>query len=161
MSRRISKTIEAELFDYAELSEEEKNLIDLTKEAVEDAYAPYSGFCVGSAVLLEGGTIVKGNNQENAAYPSGLCAERVAVFSAGANYPNQEILKIGVAAKPKGADDYVQASSCGNCRQVMFEYQSKQDTTIQLLFLRPNNEILKVTVADLLPFGFDSEALNR
>jgi len=161
MSRNISKTIQAQLFDYAELSEQERKLIDLTKEALEDAYAPYSGFCVGSAVLLEGGTVVKGNNQENAAYPSGLCAERVAVFSAAANYPNQEILKVGIAAKPKGASDYVTASSCGNCRQALLEYQRKQQSKIELLFLRPNDEILKVGVEDLLPFGFGSDALGN
>lgn len=160
MSKIISNTIEAEILAYAELSKEDQHLIDLTKEAVDSAYAPYSNFCVGSVVLLADGTLVKGSNQENAAYPSGLCAERVAVFSAGANHPNTEITKIGIAAKPKGAADFVIASSCGNCRQAMYEYQTKQKTKIDIYFVRPNNEIFKIAVADLLPFGFDSEALG-
>lgn len=160
MAKKITNTISAEIMDYAELTEEEKQLIDQTKAAVNNAYAPYSEFCVGSVVLLADGTRVQGSNQENAAYPSGLCAERVAIFAAGANHPNTEIKQIGIAAKPKDGDDFVNASSCGNCRQAMLEYQHKQKTPIELLFVQPNNQVMKVLLADLLPFGFGADDLN-
>lgn len=159
MAKKVTKQIEAEILDYSELSEVERSLVTEAKRAAGQAYAPYSKFHVGSAVLLANDHVVVGNNQENAAYPSGLCAERVAVFSAGANHPNVEIKMLAVAAKPKDAKDFVAASSCGNCRQAMMEYQSRQRRPIELLFVRPDNQILKTTVVDLLPFGFNSESL--
>lgn len=159
MAKKVNQLVEAELFEYSELSTIEKSLVDDAIVAVDNAYAPYSNFHVGAAVLLANGEIIKGSNQENAAYPSGLCAERVAIFSAGANYPREQVEMIAIAAKPKDAADFVMASSCGNCRQAMMEYESKQDKSIQLLFIRPNNEIMKTTVGDLLPFGFDSKSL--
>lgn len=160
MAKKITHQIEAELLDYPELDVEQKALVDEAKGMLDQAYAPYSKFHVGAAVLLEGGAVIKGSNQENAAYPSGLCAERVAIFSAGANYPKQKIKMIAIVAKPQGGNDFVMASSCGNCRQAMMEYESNQSDPIQLLFVRPNNEIMKTTVGDLLPFGFDSKSLN-
>lgn len=159
MARKVSQLVEAEIFEYSELSAIEQTLVDDAKSMVKNAYAPYSNFHVGAAVLLVNDIIVKGSNQENAAYPSGLCAERVAIFNAGANYPDEKIQGIAIAAKPKDASDFVRASSCGNCRQAMMEYESKQKEPIQLLFVCPNNEILKTTVGDILPFGFDSESL--
>ncbi|WP_420582830.1 cytidine deaminase [Reichenbachiella sp.] len=160
MAKKIIQQIQAEVFDYSELNSNEKALVDEAKGMLDQAYAPYSKFHVGAAVLLESGVIVKGSNQENAAYPSGLCAERVAIFSAGSNYPKADIKKIAIVAKPLGANDFVMASSCGNCRQAMMEYESKQKKPIQLLFVQPNDKILKTTVGDLLPFGFDSKSLN-
>ncbi|WP_422360280.1 cytidine deaminase [Reichenbachiella sp.] len=160
MAKKITHEVEAEIFDYSELSADEKALVEEAKGMLDHAYAPYSNFHVGAAVLLESGAMVKGSNQENAAYPSGLCAERVAIFSAGANYPKEKVKMIAIVAKPREGKDYVMASSCGNCRQAMMEYESKQGEPIDLLFVRPNNEILKTTVGDLLPFGFDSKSLN-
>ena len=160
MAKKIIHQIEAEIFDYSELDADEKVLVDEAKKMIDQAYAPYSKFHVGAAVLLESGAMVKGSNQENAAYPSGLCAERVAIFSAGANYPGEKVKTMAIVAKPREGKDYVMASSCGNCRQAMMEYESKQGEPIDLLFVRPNNEILKTTVGDLLPFGFDSKSLN-
>lgn len=160
MAKKITHQVEAEIFDFSELDAGEKALVNDAKAMIDQAYAPYSKFHVGAAVLLESGAVIKGSNQENAAYPSGLCAERVAIFSAGANYPKDYIRMIAIVAKPQGANDFVMASSCGNCRQAMMEYESKQTKSIQLLFVRPNNEILKTTVRDLLPFGFDSKSLN-
>lgn len=159
MARKVTQQVEAELFDYSELNAQEIALVDEAIAAVENAYAPYSNFHVGAAVLLANGEVIKGSNQENAAYPSGLCAERVAIFSAGANFPKEQVKMIAIAAKPKDAADFVMASSCGNCRQAMMEYESKQNKPIQLLFVRPNNEIMKTTVGDLLPFGFHSKSL--
>jgi len=160
MAKKLNQLAEAELFDYSELSAGEKALVDVAIATVDNAYAPYSNFHVGAAVLLANGEVVKGSNQENAAYPSGLCAERVAIFSAGANFPKEAVEMIAIAARPKGATDFVKASSCGNCRQAMMEYESKQEQPIQLLFVRPNNEVMKTTVGDLLPFGFDSNSLR-
>ena len=145
-----------------ELSQNEQDLIANTQHAFSNAYAPYSGFLVGASVLLENGEIINGSNQENAAYPSGLCAERVALFYAGAKYPEVAIKTIAISAKSKTfeIDDVV--SPCGACRQVMAEYQQKQGQDIRLLLHSPNDEVLIAnSVDDLLPFMFNSEQLRK
>ena len=145
-----------------ELSQSEQDLIANTQHAFSNAYAPYSGFLVGASVLLENGEIINGSNQENAAYPSGLCAERVALFYAGAKYPEVAIKTIAISAKSKTfeIDDVV--SPCGACRQVMAEYQQKQGQDIRLLLHSPNDEVLIAnSVTDLLPFMFNSEKLRK
>jgi len=145
-----------------ELSQNEQDLIANTQHAFSNAYAPYSGFLVGASVLLENGEIINGSNQENAAYPSGLCAERVALFYAGAKYPEVAIKTIAISAKSKTfeIDDVV--SPCGACRQVMAEYQQKQGQDIRLLLHSPNDEVLIAnSVTDLLPFMFNSEKLRK
>ena len=145
-----------------ELSQSEQDLIANTQHAFSNAYAPYSGFLVGASILLENGKIINGSNQENAAYPSGLCAERVALFYAGAKYPEVAIKTIAISAKSKTfeIDDVV--SPCGACRQVMAEYQQKQGQDIRLLLHSPNDEVLIAnSVTDLLPFMFNSEKLRK
>ena len=145
-----------------ELSQSEQDLIANTQHAFSNAYAPYSGFLVGASILLENGKIINGSNQENAAYPSGLCAERVALFYAGAKYPEVPIKTIAISAKSKTfeIDDVV--SPCGACRQVMAEYQQKQGQDIRLLLHSPNDEVLIAnSVTDLLPFMFNSEKLRK
>jgi len=145
-----------------ELSQSEQDLIANTQHAFSNAYAPYSGFLVGASVLLENGEIINGSNQENVAYPSGLCAERVALFYAGAKYPEVAIKTIAISAKSKTfeIDDVV--SPCGACRQVMAEYQQKQGQDIRLLLHSPNDEVLIAnSVTDLLPFMFNSEKLRK
>ena len=129
--------------------------------AVADlAYAPYSSFRVGAAVLLEDGNIVTGSNQENAAYSSGLCAERVAMFAAASQNPEKKILKIAVAAKNKNGRT-TQVTPCGSCRQVLLEYQYKQNHPIQILLLGPNKSMLLFYNADaLLPLGFNKFQLS-
>lgn len=136
---------------------------DLMKIAVENrknAYAPYSRFRVGAALLLENGIIVNGNNQENAAYPSGLCAERVAIFHAGAMYPNVKILKIAISAT---SDDKVVAAPippCGGCRQSIAEYEIKQEAPIEILFMGEEGEIFHSdSLKSLLPLIFDKNFL--
>ena len=117
---------------------------------------------VGASVLLENGEIINGSNQENVAYPSGLCAERVALFYAGAKYPEVAIKTIAISAKSKTfeIDDVV--SPCGACRQVMAEYQQKQGQNIRLLLHPTNDEVLIAnSVTDLLPFMFNSEKLRK
>ena len=138
---------------YEELSAEEKNLIDLAKESTRNAYAPYSEFKVGAAVLLENGEIIAGNNQENIAYPSGLCAERVAVFYANATYPNVRIKTIAIAAYFNG--DYAeQLSPCGSCRQVLQEVEARYQFPIRVLLYRKNEIYIIESIKDLMPLSF-------
>lgn len=135
---------------YSELIDQFQDLLVKSKEMAEDAYAPYSNFKVGSSVLLKNGKVVGGSNQENRAFPSGLCAERVALFSASAQNPNEEILAIAVYV-----DIQDQISPCGSCRQVMLEYEEKQGKPIVLLLMNGKGEVRRFNAAsDLLPFGF-------
>lgn len=159
MAKQIKTEIIIEEYNIEELDTQLQQLIESAKESLEKAYAPYSGFKVGAAVLLDNNHIVIGNNQENAAYPSGLCAERVAVFHAGSNYPDQEIKAVAIAAKPTDSTDYVQAGPCGNCRQALIEYQNKQEADFHLLLVQPDNKVLKVKMNDLLPLRFDMDSL--
>ena len=112
--------------DYKSLDDQLLNLVRLAYESCDTAYAPYSKFQVGAVALLENGEIVKGSNQENLAYPSGLCAERVALFYAGANFPNQEIKHLVIVAKGELIDADQWLSPCGGCRQVIAETQMRQ-----------------------------------
>lgn len=148
---------------YANLSEMILNDQELMKKAIENrknAYAPYSKFRVGAALLLENGVIVNGNNQENAAYPSGLCAERVAIFQAGAIYPDVKILKIAISAT---SDDKVVSAPippCGGCRQSIAEYEIKQESPIEILFMGEEGEIFHSdSLKSLLPLIFDKNFL--
>ena len=148
------------IYGWDELSDHVKHLMEAAEKALTTAYAPYSKFKVGSAVRLEDGTIVVGNNQENAAYPSGLCAERVALFAAKSAHPNVTIDALAIAAKPEGGKDYVSAGSCGNCRQVMIEYEHKQQRAYDIYLRLPDDQVLKINSAsDYLPFSFNSNTL--
>ena len=147
---------------FNEITKEEQNLIDKAKSSIKNAYAPYSGFLVGASLLLNNGEIVTGSNQENVAYPSGLCAERVALFYAGSRYPNINIKMIAITAKSKTFEITDIISPCGSCRQVMAEYQEKQGTDIKILLHTQDNEILILKrVEDLLPFMFKNPFLKK
>lgn len=140
---------------FQDLPEQEQALVSAANDALTRAYAPYSQFQVGASVLLKSGLIIEGNNQENIAYPSGLCAERVALFYAGANHPNDPILKICIVAKGDltSSDSYI--SPCGPCRQVMLESESRQAEPIEVLLVQKSGRVLCLdTVQNLLPFGF-------
>lgn len=138
-----------------------QSLLDQAIKTRENAYAPYSNFQVGAAVLMDNGVVVLGNNQENAAYPSGLCAERVAIFHAAANYPNVPIKAIAISASDKNTPTTTPASSCGNCRQAMAEYEQKQQQPISLLCMGASGEVIQIdSVLSLLPFAFSSEFLK-
>ena len=146
----------------SELSENEQQLVENAKSALKTAYAPYSGFFVGSSVLLENGEIINGSNQENVAYPSGLCAERVALFYAGARYPNIKVKTIAVSVLSKNFEVNDVISPCGACRQVMAEYEDKQEQSIKVILHSPTDEVLIAnTVEDLLPFMFKSPLLKK
>jgi cytidine deaminase len=145
----------------AEMPEIELNLWNQAKKACDKSYSPYSNFGVGAAILLRNGEVVLGANQENAAYPSGLCAERVAFFTCGVQFPMEEIQMIAVIARKANTTFFVPAAPCGACRQVMSEYEDKQQKPIALLFQTGANGVFKINaVADLLPFKFGSEHLK-
>ena len=147
---------------FNDLTAIEKELIQRSKDALKDAYAPYSGFLVGSSVLLSDGEIISANNQENVAFPSGLCAERVVLFNAGANYPNLEIDIIAVSAKSNLYEITDIISPCGACRQVMAEYQEKQNKKIKILLHLNNDDVLIFSsVDDLLPLQFTNPNLKK
>jgi cytidine deaminase len=136
---------------------------NLMKEAIvvrKNAYAPYSKFKVGAALLLDNGIIVLGSNQENAAYPSGLCAERVAIFHAGAIYPDAKILKMAITAASESNKTSTPIPPCGSCRQSIAEYEIKQNTPIEIYFMGEIGVIYKSdSLKNLLPFMFDKKFL--
>jgi len=137
-----------------ELQEESRKLVEQAREASRRAYAPYSQFRVGAAVLLENGEIITGNNQENSAYPSGLCAERIALFYAGSRFPDVPIVKIAIAAFHKEKYLTHPVYPCGDCRQVMLEYELRGRTPIQIILY--GSEKIKVlkSAKDMLPLPF-------
>lgn len=153
-------TINISFTDYSsisELSEEFQSILVKAKEMSVNAYAPYSKFKVGAAVLLENGTTVGGNNQENGAYPAGLCAERVAIFAASAQNEDAKFKAIAVYAEMDG-----QISPCGSCRQVVMEYEQKQGFPIIWLLMNKAGEVRKMdTTSSLLPFAFKFDHFNK
>ncbi|MCB0480417.1 MAG: cytidine deaminase [Flavobacteriales bacterium] len=155
MSQKQIISIELEtVADISDLSSEEKNLVLAAKDVATRAYAPYSHFNVGAALLLSDGTIVTGSNQENAAYPSGLCAERVAMFSAGAAFPGKSFTKIAVYAHSAKLDLSTPVTPCGACRQVMAEYEDIHQNAIRVL-MASDEKIMAVNgINALLPFRF-------
>lgn len=144
-----------------ELSKEEVLLFQHAVAVRKNAYAPYSNFKVGAAVLLENGEVVTGSNQENASYPSGLCAERVAVFQAGARFPNITIVAIAITASSKNYIVDTPVAPCGNCRQAIVEYEQKQKTPIAILMKGEKGEIYKSnSIGELLPLAFNNSFLR-
>ncbi len=143
-----------------ELSQQEVDLMMKAIEARSKAYAPYSKFTVGAAILLDNGIVVQGSNQENAAYPSGLCAERVAIFYAGATYPNAKIVKMFITASPQDRDLEEPIPPCGSCRQAIAEYEFKQDIPIEILFMGAKGLVYKSdSLKNILPLIFDKNHL--
>ncbi|WP_439132953.1 cytidine deaminase [Polaribacter sp.] len=146
--------------DISALSTEDKILMNKAIEARNNAYAPYSKFSVGAALLLENNKIVLGNNQENAAYPSGMCAERVAIWKASSEYPNFKILKLAISASSSVTKVNKPVGPCGACRQSLYEYEFKQNQPFKILFMGEVGEIVKTeSLKALLPFSFDSSYL--
>lgn len=152
---------EFEIFDaLIELPTSQQKLMLEAEEAVKSAYAPYSRFQVGAAVLLENGTVIKGNNQENAAYPSGLCAERVALFSASAQHPKLKIVAVAVAGAAHADAEHV-LSPCGACRQALAEYETKFNSPITLLMHGEKGKMYRSqSVNNLLPLMFNNKNLK-
>ncbi|MBR4197278.1 MAG: cytidine deaminase [Bacteroidales bacterium] len=152
-----NRTIEIKYKQYPSpdaLPAEERQLLGKAIQATSTAYSPYSHFCVGAAVLLANGEIVTGSNQENVAYPSGLCAERTAMFSASAQYPKVPMRKIAIVGK--NADgELCAATPCGACRQVMSEYQDVAGENIEIILYSEGGTVLLFDGIDsLLPLRF-------
>lgn len=163
-SKATTLTITTNLIVYKsmeDLPKEDFELLKLAKKAVKSAYAPYSQFFVGAAILLENGKISIGNNQENAAYPSGLCAERVAIFHASAKYPNIPIKKIAVSVASKTQIINEPVSPCGGCRQVISEYEMKYDSPISIIMSGESGQIyVSDSIENLLPIMFNKKHLK-
>lgn len=159
--REINHTTSFTAFESIdELRSDEKLLMQQAVEIRKKAYAPYSKFRVGVALLLNNGEIVLGSNQENAAYPSGLCAERTAVFYSGANYPEAKILKMAISAASDTNPTTAPIPPCGACRQSIAEYEFKQDHPIEIFFMGESGEVFKSdSLKNLLPFTFDKNFL--
>lgn len=159
--KEITITTQFKVFDS--IQDLPTDIQDLMKQAVEvrkNAYAPYSKFRVGVAIVLDNGKIVLGSNQENAAYPSGLCAERVAIFYAGAVYPEAKILKMAITAASDTNQTTAPIPPCGSCRQSIAEYEIRQETPIEIYFMGEIGAIYKSeSLKNLLPFMFDKKFL--
>ena len=141
--------------NWESLQTVDKSVVNKAFEAMEKAYAPYSKFKVGAALLLEDGQIIQGNNQENIAYPSGLCAERVALFHAGAQFPGIAVDLICIVAKGDLMPISQLLSPCGACRQVMLESENRQNKPIRIILVNQDNRTMCIdSVQNLLPFGF-------
>lgn len=138
------------------MSQEDQELVAAAIDAQTGSYSPYSHFQVGAALKLDNGLTIKGANQENAAYPSGLCAERTAMFWAGANYPEVPFKSLAIAGADHGVLCESPASPCGACRQVMAEYQKKYGKPFSIILVGSKRIRKFHCVDDVLPFIFDS-----
>lgn len=146
--------------EMAELSEEDRELVEAAKQATDGSYAPYSKFLVGAAVRLQNGTIVTGANQENAAYPSGLCAERTALFAAGAQHPTQPVVALAIAAR-KGKRFLAQPiPPCGACRQVISGMEERYAVPIRILLYGTEGVLVSDGISPLLPLRFADEDMR-
>jgi cytidine deaminase len=144
-----------------DLDEESKLLMEKANDTLQYAYAPYSNFQVATAVLLTDGTVVTGTNQENAAYPSGMCAERVALFTVASQHPGKKIKKLLVLARLASESRLAPATSCGPCRQVMLEFEQRQHQPFEVIMQSQQHEWIKAPSAEsLLPFCFSNESLQ-
>jgi len=155
--------IESTLYVFEGLNELPEDAIKLMQNAIEareKAYAPYSKFNVGAALLLDNNEIITGSNQENASYPSGLCAERTAIYYAGAKYPKAKILRMAITAGSKKNKTTSPIPPCGACRQAIAEYEVKQDTPVEIYFMGETGKVAKSnSLANLLPLVFDKSVL--
>ncbi len=143
-----------------ELPETISSLMDEAFAARERAYAPYSNFLVGAAILLDNGEVVTGNNQENACYPAGLCAERTAIFYASSQYPDAKMLTMAITARARDKETIDPIPPCGVCRQAIAEYEIKQEAPIELYFMGEKGKVVKsASLENILPLLFTSKYL--
>ncbi|WP_223033006.1 cytidine deaminase [Hanstruepera marina] len=155
--------IESVLQVYDNLDELPNDIAELMKKAFDarqKSYSPYSNFSVGAALLLNNGKIITGSNQENASYPSGLCAERTAIYYAGSQYPDAKVLKMAITAGSKLKTTVTPIPPCGACRQAIAEYEVKQNAPIEIYFMGETGRVVKSdSLANLLPLVFDKSVL--
>jgi len=155
--------IEATLYVFDNVNELPNEALSLMQKAIEargKAYAPYSKFNVGAALLLDNGEVITGNNQENASYPSGLCAERTAIYYAGSQFPDSKIIRMAISAGSKRNQTTKPIPPCGACRQAIAEYEIKQESPIEIYFMGETGAVAKSnSLANLLPLVFDKSVL--
>lgn len=159
------KEIRTTIYEYDSISElppEDKDLAMKAKEACKNSYSPYSNFKVGAAVMLDDNSVVTGTNQENSAYPSGLCAERVALFYSHAQHPGKAVKTIAISAFSGSQNRYVDnpVPPCGACRQVMIESEERAKSPVKVILVGEKKVIVVNSVSELLPLFFDKEFLN-
>lgn len=156
----LTITTVIKVYQYQELSEADQQLIDAAKAATNRSYAPYSNFSVGAAAILANGVVITGTNQENAAYPSGLCAERTTLFYANSQYPDQAVCTLAIAARTK--EDFVNdpIPPCGACRQVILETEKRYNQPIRILLFGKEHIYEIKSIRDLLPLSFDASNLS-
>jgi cytidine deaminase len=153
---KVNLSSEIEILNWEELSEIEHLLIVRAQEISKTAYAPYSNFHVGSAILLQSGEILQSSNQENASFPVGICAERLVLGYAGANFPDSAPVMLAVVAQRAGELAWAGVSPCGVCRQTINEAEVRFGLEIVMLFLRPDGRVYRAKgISSLLPLKFD------
>jgi cytidine deaminase len=146
--------------NFDELPQDVQQLMERAFEVRDAAYAPYSSFKVGAALLLENDEVVIGSNQENASYPSGLCAERTAIFYAGARYPDVRIKRMALSARSLNHRTVTPIPPCGACRQSIAEYEVKQENPIEIFFMGESGKVVRSgSLKELLPLIFDNSYL--
>jgi cytidine deaminase len=163
MEKWILPPIEVDVFEHTfELPEDEQRLLESATEVMHRAYAPYSQFKVGAALYLQNGVVIQGSNQENMAYPSGLCAERVAFFHAGTMYPGERITKLAITAGALNFPSDHPIAPCGACRQSMLEYELNQKEPIVVIMRGLEGKTYRIKgVQSLLPLYFNEEGLKK
>lgn len=154
--KSFTLTTEIKVYAMSELSETDIQLVKEAQKATSRSYAPYSHFHVGAAALLEDGNIVTGTNQENAAYPSGLCAERTTLFYANSQYPDQAVMALAIAARTEnGEQNKTPITPCGACRQVMVETEKRFGKPMRVLLCGSEEVYIAESAQSLLPLSFD------
>ena len=163
MVKKLKHSIELSVYSSVDdLISEDRELVMRAKNVSKTAYAPYSQFYVGAAIRLESNEIIEGSNQENMAYPSGLCAERVAIYYANSHHSDQKIDTIAVTAFAKKFDVNHPVSPCGACRQSMAEYELKQNQPIRLIMTGESGEVyIAESIETVLPFMFNEIELKK
>ena len=156
----IKLEINIQYCQFDELSEEDQELVSMAREATQNSYAKYSRFYVGAALRLQDGRIVRGANQENAAFPSGLCAERTAIFAAQANYPEQPIIALAIAARNDHGFTQEPVTPCGSCRQVMLEIEDRYQSPVRMLLYGTQGIYVLKSTRDLMPLCFVDENMR-
>ena len=158
--KELTITAVVKVYKFEELTEADRTLLQAAMDATKRSYAPYSKFRVGAAARLNNDVIVTGTNQENAAYPSGLCAERTTLFYANSQYPDQAVATLAVAARTER--DFLDAPipPCGACRQVILETEKRFNQPMRIL-LYGKEEVYEVkSIRDLLPLSFDGSEME-
>jgi cytidine deaminase len=158
--KQLTLKTEVSVYEYEELNEADRALAEAARQATHGSYAPYSHFHVGAAALLADGTVVTGANQENAAYPSGLCAERTTIFYAGARYPHLAVKALAIAANDEQGGPVSPIPPCGACRQVLLETEQRFGVSIRILLCGRHEVYVVESASELLPLTFGSEFLK-